>query len=127
MYNFSDIAQERGTDANELMKAKRQLAAIYMAGYQVECSLKGLLPSAGKSFPTSGRDGHNLHALWEAAGFKREDAGGLKRLVLDNWSTDLRYQSEISPDLDVESLFKGAMELAGYVKVRLRNSRGKRK
>ena len=88
--SWLDVAHERGKDAHKLRETDRALAAIYMAGYLVECTLKAFLHREGKRYPTSGREGHNLQGLWEAAGFKLNDLQGTRRLFLETWDTGLR-------------------------------------
>jgi hypothetical protein len=98
--------------------------ALYLAGYVVECKLKILLGKLGKRYPTSGRAGHDLVALWEAAGLRYEDMGGFRRAFIDYWSTDLRYSAHISSPHSPEDLLKGAQQLAAYVTKQITYTRG---
>lgn len=117
------MARERGIDASILKQAGRFLAAIYMSGYAVECGLKALLQKKGKRFPTSGREGHDLRSLWEAAGFKIDDVQGYRRLVIDVWTTNLRYEQFLRAGIDFEALYQGSIELSGYIQKRIRSSK----
>ena len=113
-------------DASTLKHQGRLLAAVYMAGYAVECKLKALLQSRGKRFPTRGQEGHHLRGLWEAAGLKLDDLRGNRRLFLDFWTTDLRYEQALSDSTDFDALYLGSVELAGYVQKRMRQGKSKR-
>lgn len=124
--SFLEVAQERGVDASTLKREGRFLAAVYMAGYAVECRLKALLQSRGKRFPTSGQEGHHLRGLWEAAGLRLHDIHGNRRLFIDFWTTDLRYEQSLPGGTDFDALYLGSIELAGYVQKRIRRSKGKR-
>jgi hypothetical protein len=98
--------------------------ALYLAGYVVECRLKILLNKMGKPYPTAGRPGHDLKALWDAAGLRREDQGGFRGAFIEYWSTDLRYSAIVSSIHASEDLLRGAQDLAGYVTKRTRSVRG---
>jgi hypothetical protein len=122
------VAEERGRDAAALKGYPRELAAIYMMGYVVECHLKAYLRSRNAADDWRGRAGHDLLALWENCGFKRLDVSGNRRLFLDNWATDLRYEKELGTRGDFDSLFNGAIDLVGYVqKCRRRKACRRRK
>jgi HEPN domain-containing protein len=112
-------AQERARDMTALWEAGRHHGAIYMAGYVVECRLKELLQRSGRSFPTTGRAGHNLQTLWEAAGFKVLDLHENRRFFMEFWNTDLRYQST-SSTTDYEALRAGAIGLSGYLEKQIK-------
>jgi HEPN domain-containing protein len=116
-------ANERSTDAQRLFEADRHCGAVYMAGYAVECRLKALLEELGRHVPRAGPSGHDLCRLWEAAGFRLQDLKGYRQLFVTTWSTDLRYRSELPKGEDVAALYRGAIELCGYLQRRLRNLR----
>jgi HEPN domain-containing protein len=120
------VAEERGTDANVLKREGRLLAAVYLAGYMVECRLKAFLQHRGRRFPTSGREGHDLRGLWEAAGFRLQDISGNKHLFLETWTTSLRYERRLPNGSDFVTLYQGAVELAGYIQTRLRRKSSER-
>lgn len=122
------MSNERGKDAAELRDAKRDLAAVYMAGYVIECKLKAWLVARGIKFPTAGGGGHNVIGLWEAAGLKRSDLSGERRAFLDFWGTHLRYQTSIPPPPhpDFDCLFCGAIGLAGWIQAKMRSRGGRR-
>ncbi len=128
--DWIDVANDRASDARSMIKEKRILGSVYMAGYAIECSLKALLRRRGDPFPTSGRDGHNLHALWKASGFqlsKINDTNGAKTYFIEKWCTDLRYDLELSDaSLTALELVRGAGELVGYIHNQTKHTRGHR-
>lgn len=105
----------------------QNLAAVYLAGYVVECRLKVLLNRQGKRYPQSGRQGHDLLGLWEHAGLRGQDLSGHRGEFLRLWSTALRYESELPNNVDVENLLTGGRELASMVTVRIRNTQPRRR
>ena len=119
-------AIERRRDAAHLRAGGRDLAAIYVLGYAVECGLKALLERENKKFRRSGREGHNLLGLWEQAGFRRRDVSGYRRQFLDEWNTSLRYLDALPSNVDTTGLYEGGRQLAGYVEVQSRRSKRKR-
>jgi len=121
--SFLEAARERGMDASTLKREKRLLAAIYMAGYAVECGLKALLQRMRKRFPRSGSEGHHLRGLWEAAGLKLDDIRGYRRLFMDFWTTNLRYEHSLPDGTDFEALYRGSVELVGYIQKRIRDGK----
>src|SRR5712692_6571320 len=121
--SFLEAARERGMDASTLKREKRLLAAVYMAGYAVECGLKALLQRMGKRFPRSGSEGHHLRGLWEAAGLKLDDVRGYRRLFMDFWTTNLRYEHSLPDGTDFEALYQGRVELVGYIQKRIRDGK----
>jgi HEPN domain-containing protein len=124
---FYEVAHERSVDAHTLRCHGRPHAAIYMAGYAVECYLKAFLQRKGKKFPTSGREGHHLRDLWERTGFGLHTIAEHRRLFIHSWSTDLRYQTPSQTQLDYEALYQGAAGLISYLQTQIRRShvRGK--
>jgi hypothetical protein len=114
----------RATESHHLASGGYMSGALYLAGYVVECKLKILLQKMGKHYPTSGSSGHDLVALWDAAGLRYEDQQGFRRAFLDYWKTSLRYSAEISSPHSPEDLLKGARDLAGYVTKRTSGIRG---
>jgi hypothetical protein len=64
--------------------------------------------------------------LWEATGLKLDDVRGYRRLFMDFWTTDLRYEHSLPDGTDFESLYQGSVELVGYIQKRIRESKNKR-
>lgn len=101
--DFLKVAAQRLTTAEFLLKNKYTLAAMYIAGYTVECSLKALIldktPEKDRTKwlkkPTSGAKMHSPEAL---AGFLKDEGIALpldlvKRLRTSTWTTNLRYET----------------------------------
>lgn len=78
----------------------------------------------GKPYPAAGKAGHDLKALWDAAGLLREEQGGFRKAFIEYWSTDLRYSALVSSAHAPEDLLKGAQELSSYVTKRTNSIRG---
>ncbi len=70
---WEQVAKDRYQDAQSLDTQGRHVAAVYMAGYAIECYLKAYIRHRGGKVPTSGREGHNLGGLWQASGFRLTD------------------------------------------------------
>jgi len=99
---FSRVAKQRLTEAQILLKNELWAAAIYLAGYAIECSLKALLISltpagARPTIVKSLKDdfGHNLRRLRAGVVSKKVNipenvASAL--LFASSWSPDLRYE-----------------------------------
>lgn len=105
--DFAAVAKSRRGDAGVLHQAGRQLAALYMAGYAVECSLKALLEVQKKPIPRSSRSGgHDLRTLWQASDLRARDLGEHGAKFVSYWTTSLRYQVDVP--LNHEELMKGA-------------------
>lgn len=121
---LEDAVRARAAEANHLASGGYMSGALYLAGYVVECKLKILLNKMGKPYPTAGRPGHDLKALWDAAGLRREDQRGFRRAFIEYWSTDLRYSAVVSSVHAPEDLLRAAQELAGYVGKRTMSIRG---
>jgi hypothetical protein len=118
------VARERASDANALVReAPRPVAAVYMAGYAIECSLKAYLNRYGRPFSTHGREGHDLRGLWEQADFRLSDLGdsaGETTFFIERWSTNLRYEVHLEGGLDAGELVRAAATLSGNVQSKLR-------
>lgn len=116
-----DVASDRATDARALAShcPSRGTAAVYMAGYAIECSLKALLHRLQRRFPTSGAGGHDLRSLWQAAGLPLSDLGdssGAKTFFIECWSTDLRYERVIEDTtITAADLLVGAAQIVSYL------------
>src|SRR5262249_15111740 len=114
--------QERAVDARILYDQSRIVAAVYLAGYAVECSLKAYLQRVGGRFPTSGQAGHDLRALWRACGFRLAalgDSPGNRTYFVERWNSGLRYSDTLDTVLDAGVLVEGAAQLVGWIQVQL--------
>jgi hypothetical protein len=121
---WRELAQERARDAEALEDGRPDTAGpVYMAGYAIECSLKAYLHERGIAFPTSGREGHNLRGLWEAAGFRLKDlkdVQGAMTYYIEHWSTDLRYAKSTGSSLSTDMLMDGARQLSTWIQNRMK-------
>jgi HEPN domain-containing protein len=114
------VASERAGDAGTLLEhAVKSIGALYMAGYAVECSFKGLLKLRGANIP-KGREGHNLRNLLNSCSIPWSSVGdhrGVKSAFIDVWSVDLRYQGAMIPfGRSYVELVNAASSLSRYVK-----------
>jgi len=125
--DFRSAAIERRRDAAKLRDGARHLAAIYILGYAVECGLKAFLELESRRVPRGGSAGHDLLGLWEAAGFKRLDVSGYRRLFLDEWSVALRYREALPSNADAAALYRGGCELASFVQKKYNRPKPRRK
>jgi HEPN domain-containing protein len=121
------VAKERGADAEAIIKTRPDsVGSVYLAGYAVECSLKAYLRAAGIPFPTAGRGGHDLTALWRASGFSKRDIAdinGSKVFYLEGWSTGLRYYTtHVYGGLRNEELLIGAKRVVGWLQQQARRT-----
>ncbi len=120
------VAKERGAEAKIINEnLPHSIGAVYLAGYAIECSLKAFLQKQNRGFPKYGNEGHNLKGLWRASNFRLSDLNdynGSKTFFIENWETDLRYQTELelNSGLTEEELIKGAKELAGWIQQQIR-------
>jgi hypothetical protein len=118
------VATERGADADALAGTReRSIGAIYLAGFAIECSLKAFLRMNGIPFPSSGRAGHNLKALWASCAFRLADLGdstGHRTFFVTDWSTDLRYSDEQIDAATNTERVRAAKALAGWIQTRAR-------
>jgi HEPN domain-containing protein len=116
--DWFDAARERGADATAMFTGGRYLGAVYMAGYAVECALKGYSLFLGRTPPTRGGAGHDLRALWKSCDLQlrdlRDDTGS-RAFFVEDWSTDLRYAfGELEKDI-ADDLVTAAQRLTQYV------------
>lgn len=126
------VANQRLEDAELLLeKLGRAPAAVYLAGYAVECILKALIlantPVArhrevlGQEF--RGTRGHNLAWLRErsrqagAASFPAEISGDLT--FVSTWSVDLRYTPGAGDFEDAEAFVAAVGRIVQFIDTRL--------
>lgn len=97
------VAKQRLEDAAYLQRGGRQTAAVYLAGYAVECMLKSLvLESVPEKSHTEvlgsfrGSHGHSLE--WLRVKYSGVSAATIPKTVsksltfVSRWSVDLRYE-----------------------------------
>ena len=128
---FLRVAIQRFDDARFLLdQGQRHTAAIYLAGYTVECSLKALLLSCVpkgqcqivmESF--RGREGHSFEALKakysRKTGITFPPAIAKALSFVGYWTTDLRYEpGNTSPD-EAEQFLRSAEVILSWSKGKL--------
>lgn len=92
---FALAAVRRLEDARALLRERRYLASVYMAGYVVECSLKSVLC---RYKPSESHTTHDLRHLADAMAV-RERLRPEPRLlaafdrIAATWGVDLRYDT----------------------------------
>lgn len=127
---FYRCAFQRLDDAQLLLKAHRTTGAVYLAGYSVECILKALVlssvPLSGRSNILQGFRGHRAHDYeWLRALYRQNGGADPPREVrrsftlVNRWSTDLRYSTEITKGRDAQSFLNAAMEVLVWADGRL--------
>lgn len=118
--SWRSVAHERSVDSRRLKEQQRCLAAVYVLGYVIECYLKAYLLRIGKKPPTSGRSGHDLRGLWEAAGLKPHDFTAGKRWFVQQWYTGLRYEVSLPENINFEDLCSEGYKLIGFIQNKIR-------
>lgn len=127
---FSRLAAARLEDAEWLMRARRYNAAVYLAGYVVECSLKALLLSV-TPFPARedqvtafrGARAHNYDDL-RVTYLTRGGAPIPKNMTralaeVERWSTDLRYATKLIRFEQASKFIKAAADILAWAQGRL--------
>jgi len=115
------VAKQRFEDATFLLGVNRTTAAVYLAGYSVECMLKALVLSAAPSSQESevlrsfrGTRAHNYDWLRDEY---RNRRGQLPRHVarhlthVNTWSTDMRYEPGTMKPAAAKSFLDSATEI----------------
>ena len=129
--DYAGVAKARRGDAGVLGQADRPLAALYMAGYAVECSLKALMEIQKQAIPRSSRSGgHDLRTLWQSSGLRTRDLGEQGARFVAFWTTSLRYQTATPSDhadlmkgADVACTFLSRLQKSAAGKANRRNRR----
>jgi hypothetical protein len=128
---FFRVATQRFAEAQFLHEGERYSAAIYIAGYSVECGLKALILTTEQetgrriladSFRGSGW--HNFNRLVEVyidRGGPRPPKGIAKALtyVHDEWSVELRYLAGEKPFREARRFIDSTELILEWIKGRL--------
>jgi len=123
---LEDVAKQRARESLLLEQNNHMCGAVYLAGYVIECRLKSLLNKMGRPFPRSGRSGHDLVGLWDAAGLRSKDVRGHRRAFLEIWDTSLRYRVDLPPSpCAAKELLIGGRDLAAIVTRQIRTTRAR--
>jgi HEPN domain-containing protein len=127
---LSKVAMNRYDDADCLMKAKRYNAAIYLAGYAVECMLKSLLVTRTPVSKTAeiqdffrGNLGHNLEQLLLAIRERGENFPSpvtrMFQTINKIWSVNIRYQHVQLKHKEAASIMNAVLEIITLIKGRI--------
>lgn len=127
---LSKVAINRYDDADCLMKAKRYNAAIYLAGYAVECMLKSLLVTRTPASKFAeiqdffrGNLGHNLEQLLKAIRDRGENFPTTMTRMFQTinkiWSVNIRYQHVQLKHKEAASIMNGVFEIISLIKGRI--------
>ena len=126
------VSKERAADAEAIVNSRSaSIGSVYLVGYGVECGLKAYLKAKNTPFPTSGRAGHDLKALWKASGFSKrdiKDLDGTKGFYFESWKTDLRYFTTVAVQFSSKELLEGARQVVQFLhrEARRESQRGRR-
>ncbi len=118
------VARERGKDADAMLPARAaSIGPIYMAGYAIECAIKGYMQQRRIRRPSSGREGHNLRGLWSQARFRLsdlKDTAGTKSFFIKHWTTGFRYQTNCPPNTpNSDEAVRAAKEIVGWIQAQI--------
>ncbi|MBY0514825.1 MAG: HEPN domain-containing protein [Gemmataceae bacterium] len=130
---FYRAAGQRLEDAGYLADGGRTTAAVYLAGYCVECLWKALIiVQAGKERKKDvldlfrGAGAHNfdwLRSLYDKYGGspppKKDKALSAAFLVVASWRTDLRYDPGTMPQDDADEFLSAARRVWKWADERL--------
>jgi len=126
---FYCVAEQRFDDASFLLEVERNIAAVYLAGYGVECILKALILSsvAGKALKEMvnsfrGAKAHDFEWLKK----QYRDRGGnipkdvaLELSRVESWTTDMRYRPGLMETSEAEAFLKSAKNIIDWAKGRM--------
>ncbi|HIJ85697.1 MAG: hypothetical protein HW380_3077 [Magnetococcales bacterium] len=122
-----EVAMARSRDANTLKDSPScTTAAVYMAGYSVEASLKAYCVHQDIRKTWSGASGHDLKSIWKESKLKLSDVsdtGGTSTFYLQEWSTDLRYCSKYNFPNSTADLIKGSNRLISFINQCIKRTR----
>jgi HEPN domain-containing protein len=127
---FYRAAEQRWEDAEFLLESERTTAAVYLAGYCVECMLKALIlsqaPSDEKENVLNTFRGSVAHKYdWLRFMYKEYGGAGLPKEILEafriveDWGTDLRYQPGTIPADDAEEFLAAVRRVRTWADGRL--------
>ncbi len=127
---FYRAAFQRMEDARYLFAADRTTAAVYLAGYCVECILKALVVAQA---PPGDRDevvkafrGVRAHDYgWLRQRYRECGGAAMPPMIVRRftevgfWATDFRYKPETVAQADARSFLAAAIEILGWADGRL--------
>jgi hypothetical protein len=127
---FYRAAKQRFDDALLLLEMERTTAAIYLAGYSVECMLKALILSAVPQAQEAellgmfrGARAHDyewlLHLYVEKGGARMPPSVVPHFARVNTWSTDMRYVPGTIAAHEVQAFLDAAIEIMTWADGRL--------
>ena len=127
---FYRAARQRLDDAEFLLESERTTAAVYLAGYVVECVFKALIiTEAGTanaqevvaSFRGSGAHNYDwLRSLYQKHGGPTLPKAITEAfLIVENWGTDLRYRPGTIPADEAEDFLDAVRRIWKWADRRL--------
>ena len=130
---FYRAAEQRLADAVFLLESARTTAAVYLAGYCVECMWKALIiTQAGKSKKGealelfAGAKAHKfdwLRSLYDKYGGppppKKDKELANAFVVVDSWGTELRYEPGTMPEDDAVEFLDAVRRIRKWADERL--------
>ncbi|MEI8372270.1 MAG: HEPN domain-containing protein [Planctomycetota bacterium] len=127
---FYRAALRRIDDAEFLLAGEHWTAAIYLAGYGIECMLKALIVTATPNVRRSevlaefrGNRGHNYD--WLRYQYRQCGGGPLPGNIarcfsfVSTWDTNLRYESREALPRDAGDFLKNAAVITQWIQGRL--------
>jgi len=127
---FYRAAKQRFDDALLLLEMERTTAAIYLAGYSVECMLKALILSAVPQVQEvellemlRGARAHDyawlLHLYAENGGARMPPSVVPHFARVNSWSTDMRYAPGTIAAHEAKAFLDAAIEIMTWADGRL--------
>jgi HEPN domain-containing protein len=127
---FYRAAKQRVDDALLLLEMERTTAAVYLAGYSVECMLKALILSAVPQaqeaellgmFRGARADDYEwlLHLYAEKGGARMPPSGVPHFARVNAWSTDMRYAAGPIAAHEAKVFLDAAIEIITWADGRL--------
>jgi len=127
---FYRAAKQRFDDALLLLEMERTTAAIYLAGYSVECMLKALILSAVPQAQEAellglfhGARAHDyewlLHLYVEKGGARMPPSVVPHFARVNSWSTDMRYAPGTVAAHEAKAFLDAAVEIMTWADGRL--------
>ena len=128
--HFYRCAFERYREADVLLKANHPTGAVYLAGYAIECILKSLVLQASpdirrKEWPTlfRGNRAHDFEWLrslyFQRGGARYPDEIAKQFILVNDWSTELRYTSRTIPGNEANAFLKSVKGILSWAEGRL--------
>ena len=127
---FYRAAKERLEDAELLLDLNRTTAAVYLAGYSVECIIKSLIlsavpPSREGAILAQFRSGQAHDFRWLTRLYQQHSRVRIPQQIawhftrIRNWSTAIRYSPATVPSNEAKQFFNSTTEIINWADGRL--------